>query len=72
MVAAGSGVTVLPSTSIIDEQGVNSLLSFRPFTRPVPEREIAIAYRNSYPRKKLIDLLREVIIECELPNVKTA
>ncbi len=72
MVAAGSGVTVLPSTSIIDEQGVNSLLSFRPFTRPVPEREIAIAYRNSYPRKKLVELLREVIIDCKLPNVKTA
>ena len=72
MVAAGSGVTVLPSTSISDEQGVNNLLTFRPFTRPVPEREIAIAFRNSYPRQKLIELLREVIISCKLPNVKTA
>ena len=72
MVAAGSGVTVLPSTSVTDEQGVNSLLTFRPFTRPVPEREIAIAFRNSYPRQKLIELLREVIVSCKLPNVKTA
>ena len=70
MVAAGSGVTILPCTSINEDMGVNNLLAFRPFTKPVPEREIAIAYRNSYPRQKLIHLLIDVISGCKLDNVK--
>jgi LysR family transcriptional regulator, hydrogen peroxide-inducible genes activator len=70
MVAAGSGVTILPSTSINADMGVNNLLAFRPFTKPIPEREIAIAYRNSYPRQKLIRLLSEVISDCKLPKAK--
>ena len=70
MVAAGSGVTILPCTSINEDMGVNNLLAFRPFTKPVPEREIAIAYRNSYPRQKLIHLLIDVISGCKLDNVE--
>ena len=70
MVAAGSGVTILPCTSINEDMGVNNLLAFRPFAKPVPEREIAIAYRNSYPRQKLIHLLIDVISGCKLDNVK--
>ena len=50
--------------------GVNRLLEFRPFSKPVPEREIAIAYRNSYPRETLINLLSTVIKDSEL--AKTA
>ena len=70
MVAAGSGVTILPCTSINEDLGVNNLLTFRPFTKPIPEREIAIAYRNSYPGQKLIQLISDVITSCDLPNVK--
>lgn len=65
MVAAGSGVTILPRTSIDERYGVNKLLDFRPFARPVPEREIAIAFRNSYPRSTLISLLSDVISDME-------
>ena len=72
MVAAGSGVTILPGTSVSEEKGVNSLLEFRPFTRPAPEREVAIAYRNSYPREKITQLVSKVISGCKLPGVKPA
>ena len=71
MFATGSGVTVLPSTSINENMGVNNLLEFRPFAKPIPEREIAIAYRNTYPRQKLIRLVSKVIKDCKLPNAKT-
>lgn len=70
MVAAGSGVTVLPSSSIMEKQDVDSLLEYRPFTRPVPEREVALAYRQTYPRKKVIETLIESIRECDLSEVK--
>lgn len=61
MVAAGSGVTILPNSSVMDNDEVNSMLEYRPFSRPSPKREVALAYRESYPRKKLIKLLIEVI-----------
>jgi len=71
MVAAGSGVTVLPSTSVVMEaRDVDTLLEYRPFARPVPEREVALAYRQTYPRKKLIEMLIDTIRDCDLSEVK--
>lgn len=61
MVAAGSGVTILPNSSVTEHSETNSLLEFRPFSRPVPRREVALACRDSYPRKKLISLVTESI-----------
>ncbi|MEJ2760567.1 MAG: hydrogen peroxide-inducible genes activator [Gammaproteobacteria bacterium] len=71
MVAAGSGVTVLPSTSVmVESQDVDTLLEYRPFARPVPEREVALAYRQTYPRKKLIEMLIDTIRDCDLSEAK--
>lgn len=70
MVAAGSGVTVLPSSSIIDKQEVDSLLEYRPFTKPIPEREVALAYRQSYPRKKLVETVMGAIRRCDFSQAR--
>jgi LysR family hydrogen peroxide-inducible transcriptional activator len=70
MVAAGSGVTVLPSSSIMEKQGVDQLLEYRPFARPVPEREVALAYRQTYPRKKLIEIMIAAIRDCDLTEAR--
>lgn len=72
MVAAGSGVTVLPCTSVQPEQEINSLLEYRPFTRPSPERDVVLAYRSTYPREKLIALVTEAVKSIELSGVKKA
>ncbi len=69
MVAAGSGVTVLPVTSINTEPELDNLLEFRPITKPVPHREVALAYRNSYPRQSLVSLVINTIKDCELEGV---
>lgn len=69
MVIAGSGVTVLPNCSIPENDEENPLLEYRPFTRPVPKREVALAYRESYPRKKLIGLVKDTIANCEFPGL---
>lgn len=61
MVAAGVGITILPSLSTETENGLNSLLEYRPFSNPVPYREVIIAYRKSFPRKKAIELIRSSI-----------
>ena len=68
MVASGVGVTVLPSTSInpSEKQG---LLRYIPFTRPIPDRRVVIAWRKNYPRLRAIDLLRQSILASSLSGV---
>jgi LysR family transcriptional regulator, hydrogen peroxide-inducible genes activator len=65
MVAAGVGITVLPSLSIETQTGLNDLLEYRPFSNPVPYREIIIAYRKSFPRKKAVELIKKSITNCK-------
>lgn len=61
MVAAGVGITILPGLSTETETGLNKMLEYRPFSNPVPYREVIIAYRKSFPRKKAIDLIKSSI-----------
>lgn len=66
MVAAGAGITILPSSSINAQSGLNGLLEYRPFTKPVPYREVIIAYRKSFPRTKAVELIKTSIANCKL------
>ncbi|HIF52288.1 MAG TPA: hydrogen peroxide-inducible genes activator [Thiotrichaceae bacterium] len=66
MVAAGVGITILPGLSIDAQTGLKGLLEYRPFSNPVPYREVIIAYRKSFPRKKAIELMKESIANCKL------
>ena len=68
MVAAGSGVTVLPFLATRERTGINRMLDFRPFTRPAPAREIALAWRTSYPRPGIVQLLRQAVVASEFPG----
>ncbi len=65
MVAAGVGITILPSLSIEDRSDLSSMLEFRPFTKPTPYREIIVAYRKSYPRMKAVEFLKDGINSCK-------
>ena len=67
MVASGVGITVLPSSSVSPTSG--DLIRVRPFTKPVPARRVALAWRRSFPRPKAIQVLTESILACELPQV---
>ena len=70
MVASGVGVTVLPSTSVAPGEGSGSdLIRVRPFTRPVPDRRVVLAWRKSFPRPEAIEVLRQAILACDLPPV---
>jgi LysR family hydrogen peroxide-inducible transcriptional activator len=67
MVDAGSGVTVLPGLSV-NESGINNkLVEYRPFSRPVPKRDVILAYRESYPGKKLIKLITDCMTQVSIP-----
>jgi LysR family hydrogen peroxide-inducible transcriptional activator len=69
MVATGLGVTVLPSSAADPQLGSQSLVSIRKFSAPEPSRRVAIAWRVTYPRTRVIDLLRAVVLDSKLPGV---
>ena len=69
MVAAGTGITVLPRTSITQGQKKESLIEIKPFTDPSPSRTVAIAWRKHYPRKEAIYTIRDTIQTCPLDGV---
>ena len=69
MVAAGTGITVLPRTSVLHNRNHQSLIETRPFTRPAPSRTVAIAWRKHYPRKEAIATVRDTIQASPLEGV---
>jgi len=70
MVAAGTGITVLPRTSIMHSQKIESMIDIKPFKPPSPSRTVAIAWRKHYPRKEAIVTIRDTIQACSLNGVK--
>jgi len=70
MVAAGTGITVLPRTSILPSQKNESLIDIKPFSRPSPSRIVAIAWRKQYPRKEAIFTIRDTIQTSSLEGVE--
>jgi LysR family hydrogen peroxide-inducible transcriptional activator len=69
MVAAGTGITVLPRTSIQPSQKNESLIITKPFAKPSPRRTVAIAWRKHYPRKEAIFTVRDTIQDSPLDGV---
>jgi len=69
MVSTGLGVTVLPSTAADGLEAINPLVAIRPFAHPEPTRRIALAWRVTYPRGGVVDMLRTAILDCSLPGV---
>jgi LysR family hydrogen peroxide-inducible transcriptional activator len=69
MVVSGMGITVLPCTAAGADRYSQRLLAIRRFTRPVPSRTVALAWRVSFPRPKVIDAISQAVDECNLSCV---
>jgi LysR family hydrogen peroxide-inducible transcriptional activator len=69
MVASGVGVTVLPATAVQPGESSGDLIRIRPFARPVPDRRVVLAWRKSFPRPEAVEVLRQAILDCDLPQV---
>ena len=69
MVASGVGVTVMPTTSVPQKVGRNSLIEYRPFKAPVPDRRVVLLWRKSFTRAAAIEAVRKAILKCKLPGV---
>jgi LysR family hydrogen peroxide-inducible transcriptional activator len=55
MVASGVGITVLPASSVPAKLPRDSVLVHVPFTRPVPEHRVALAYRKLFSRRAAVE-----------------
>jgi len=70
MVVSGLGITVLPCTAAGAHSYSQRLLTIRRFGNPTPHRTVALAWRASFPRPKVIDAINESIRGCNLSCVK--
>tara|TARA_R110000868_G_scaffold10639_3_gene51584 strand:- start:1369 stop:2277 length:909 start_codon:yes stop_codon:yes gene_type:complete len=61
MVVNGLGVSVFPRSAISEHCRSHKLITVKPFAKPEPYRQIALAYRDSFPRPEAIELLSTVI-----------
>lgn len=68
MVASGTGITVLPSSSK-QKSSKNSLVKMIPFSEPKPQRRVALAWRKGFTRPEAIEVLRDEILKCQLSDV---
>ena len=66
MVASGLGITVLPKSATGASSYADGMLETRPFKRPAPARTVAIAWRASFPRPKVIDIISQAASLCRL------
>jgi LysR family hydrogen peroxide-inducible transcriptional activator len=63
MVASGLGVSVLPRDAMTPKYH-SKLVVPVPFSRPVPSRRIALAWRKSFPRPQAVRAIRDAIAVC--------
>jgi LysR family hydrogen peroxide-inducible transcriptional activator len=71
MVASGLGVSVLPRDALTPKYHSRLVVAV-PFTRPVPTRRIAMAYRKSFPRPAAIAAIRDAVQECRSEKTEVA
>jgi LysR family hydrogen peroxide-inducible transcriptional activator len=61
MVASGLGITVLPKSAAGRMPSNDHSLIAKPFTKPTPSRTVALAWRVSFTRPQVIDLLTQAL-----------
>lgn len=61
MVAGGLGITILPDSALRHNSYSEDTFAVRPFIKPVPMRTIALVWRDSFPRPKAIEVVRQAV-----------
>ena len=69
MAASGLGITVLPA-SANSARYRSRLLKVIPFSKPVPSRRIALAWRKSFARTEAITALAQAVAQTKISGIK--
>jgi len=70
MVTSGVGITVLPCTAAGADRYSERLLAIRRFKDAHPGRTVALAWRSTFPRPRVIEVLQEAIANSTLSCVQ--
>ncbi|MFA9459539.1 hydrogen peroxide-inducible genes activator [Thiohalorhabdus sp. Cl-TMA] len=70
MVASGLGVTVMPCTAVGGELFSQRLLAQKRFSSGAPTRQVALAWRESFPRPEAVTTVAEAVQGCPLSCVR--
>ncbi|MEA5445050.1 hydrogen peroxide-inducible genes activator [Gammaproteobacteria bacterium AB-CW1] len=74
MVASGLGITVVPRSSLGRWYGGSEqaeLLCDRPFAGRAPRRQIALAWRETFPRPAAVRAVREAVLNADIDGIRT-
>ena len=69
MVAGGVGVTVLPCSAAGAGRFPSGTMETRPFAGTAPRRRVALAWRKSFPRAAVFDILADAVSRVRLDGV---
>ena len=69
MVDRDDGITILPEMATLD-MTAKQQQQLRYFRQPAPFREVSLATHRQFVKKKLVELLRQVIIKCVPEKIK--
>ncbi len=72
MVASGMGMTVLPASAVPAKRAAADLLTYIPFSRPVPDRRVVLASRSSFPRAAALHTVHDAVMACRLHGTTPA
>ncbi len=65
MVASGIGMTILPCTAVSEHDP--ELLTIKPLPDPQPTRTVALTWRKSFPRRKVLQQMQQALHNLQLP-----
>lgn len=68
MVASGLGITVLPCSALSPKHHHKRLVAI-PFTDPVPERQIGLAWRKGFARPAALDVIEGAVRALKIPGL---
>lgn len=69
MVDMNDGITILPELATLDMPDTQQQL-IRHFKKPAPVREVSVVVQRDFMKKRLIDALRQEIVDCIPAKIK--
>lgn len=67
MVSSGAGISVFPVTSLTEHD--KALFTVKPLIDPIPSRTVALAWRKTFSRHIVLDLLKQTIQKLEIQSL---
>ncbi len=65
MVSSGVGISIFPCTTLSERD--ESLLTIKDLPEPKPTRIVALAWRKSFPRTKVLTLFKQAALDINIP-----